>query len=111
MAEPPTCDLATSAGPRSWYRAGMTQDQTPPQLTIKASDEAAQGRFANLAQVASSHDAFIVDFAFAQGQVGWLLSRIILSPSHAKRFHHALGESIARYEERFGRVDPAPQLQ
>lgn len=85
--------------------------QNQPQLTIKASDDTAQGRFANLAQVANSHDSFILDFAFAQGQVGWLLSRIILSPSHAKRFHHALGESLARYEERFGRVDPAPQLQ
>ena len=30
-----------------------------PQLTIKADDDVAKGRFANLAQVASAHDVFV----------------------------------------------------
>ena len=82
-----------------------------PQFQIKAEDEVAKGRFANVAQVGSSHDAFVLDFAFVQGPVGWLLSRVLLSPSHAKRFHAVLGDTLARYEERFGAVDPGPTLQ
>ncbi|MCA9583639.1 MAG: DUF3467 domain-containing protein [Myxococcales bacterium] len=82
-----------------------------PQFSIKAEDDVAKGRFANLAQVGSTHDAFVLDFAFVQGPVGWLLARILLSPAHAKRFHSVLGDTIARYEERYGRVDPGPTLQ
>lgn len=81
------------------------------QLRIKAEDDVAKGRFANLVQVASGHDSFVLDFAFVQGQAGWLLSRMLLSPSHAKRFHKALTESLTRHEERFGPIAPAPTLQ
>lgn len=82
-----------------------------PTLQIKANDDAAKGRYANIAQVSSTPEAFVLDFAFAQGEAGWLLSRIILSPSHAKRFHRALGETLSRHEERFGTIDPGPTLQ
>lgn len=68
----------------------------------------AKGRFANMAQVGSSHDAFVLDFAFIQGAAGWLLARILFSPAHAKRFHRALGEAVARHEERHGPIEPAP---
>lgn len=85
--------------------------QPESQLRIKVEDETAKGRFANLAQVGSSHDAFVLDFAFVQAQSGWLLSRIVMSPSHAKRFHRVLGEAIARYEARYGSIEPAPTLQ
>ena len=91
----------------------MSQSNPPkrPTFTIKAEDGVAKGRFANVAQVASSNDAFVLDFAFVQGAQGWLLSRILLSPAHAKRFCSVLGETIARHEERFGSVDPGPTLQ
>ena len=89
----------------------METPKPPPQLTIKAEDDVAKGRFANVAQVGSAHDAFVLDFAFVQGAAGWLLARILLSPPHAKRFHAVLGETLARHEERFGRIDPGPTLQ
>jgi hypothetical protein len=86
------------------------RNEKPP-FTIKADDEVAKGRFANVAQVGSNHDAFVLDFGFVQGSAGWLLARILLSPSHAKRFHAVLGDTLARHEERFGRIDPGPTLQ
>jgi hypothetical protein len=89
----------------------MDSQHPKPSFTIKADDEIAKGRFANVAQVGSTHDAFVLDYAFVQGQTGWLLSRILMSPSHAKRFHAVLGETLSRYEERFGKVDPGPTLQ
>lgn len=96
----------------------MSDRQNPPSsppppadITIKAEDETAKGRFSNLAQVGSSFDSFVLDFAFVQGRAGWLLSRILLSPAHAKRFHAALGETIARHEARFGPIESPPTLQ
>ena len=85
--------------------------EQPPDITIKAEDEVAKGRFSNLAQVGSSVDSFVIDFAFVQGRAGWLLSRLLMSPQHAKRFHQALGETIARYEERFGTIEAGPTIQ
>ena len=85
--------------------------EQPPDITIKAEDEVAKGRFSNLAQVGSSVDSFVIDFAFVQGRAGWLLARMLMSPQHAKRFHQALGETLARYEERFGAIDSGPTIQ
>jgi hypothetical protein len=82
-----------------------------PDITIKAEDDVAKGRFSNLAQVGSSFDSFVLDFAFVQGRAGWLLARILLSPAHAKRFHAALGETLAHHEARFGPIETPPTLQ
>ena len=82
-----------------------------PGLTIKAEDDIAKGRFSNMAQVGSTPEVFVLDFAFVQANAGWLLSRVLLSPHHAKRFYAVLGETLARHEERFGVIDPGPTLQ
>jgi hypothetical protein len=86
-------------------------DEPRRELRIKAEDDVAKGRFANLAQVGSSYDSFVMDFSFVQGAEGYLLSRVVVSPAHAKRFAAALGEAIARHEQRFGPIGPAPTLQ
>jgi len=80
-------------------------------VVIKAEDDVAKGRFSNFAQVASTSDAFVMDFSFVQGGSGWLLSRILLSPQHAKRLSVALAETIAKHEERFGKIEAGPTLQ
>lgn len=82
-----------------------------PEITLKAEDDVAKGRFSNMAQVGSTQDAFVIDFALVQGRAGWLLARILLSPQHAKRFHAALGETIRGHEERFGAIETGPTLQ
>jgi hypothetical protein len=80
-------------------------------LVIKADDDVAKGRFSNLAQVASSQDSFVLDFAFVQGKSGWLLARVLMSPQHAKRFSIALAETIAKHEAHFGKIASGPTLQ
>ncbi len=89
----------------------MPTERPIPEITIKADDEVAKGRFSNLAQVGSTSDAFSLDFAFMHGRSGWLLARILMSPEHAKRFHRVLGETLARHEEAFGAIGEAPELQ
>lgn len=83
----------------------------PKSLIIKADDNIAKGRFTNLAQVASTQDAFVLDFAFVQGKTGWLLARLLLSPQHVKRFSAVLNETIKKHEERFGAIESGPTLQ
>ena len=92
---------------------GMDRSNKPEAgaVMIKAEDDVAKGRFSNFAQVASTTDAFVVDFSFVQGQNGWLLSRILLSPQHAKRLSVALAETVAKHEERFGKIETGPTLQ
>lgn len=80
-------------------------------FVIKADDEVAKGRFSNFAQVGSTPDAFVIDFSFVQGPTGWLLARLMLSPQHAKRLSIALAETIAKHEERFGKIETGPTLQ
>ena len=80
-------------------------------FVIKAEDDIAKGRFSNFAQVGSTPDAFVLDFSFVQGPTGWLLARLMLSPQHAKRLSMALAETIAKFEERFGKIDAGPTLQ
>lgn len=80
-------------------------------LVIKADDEVAKGRFTNLAQTGSTHDAFVVDFAFVQGKTGWLLARLLMSPQHAKRFSKVLADTIEKHEERYGVIEMGPTIQ
>jgi hypothetical protein len=75
-----------------------------PHLTIKADDEVAKGRFANYAQIGHQAEQFVIDFAWVQNDIGWLLSRVILTPAHARRLATALAENIAKYEARFGAI-------
>jgi hypothetical protein len=91
----------------------MDRNNKPDQsaFVIKADDDIAKGRFSNFAQVGSTPDAFVLDFSFVQGPNGWLLSRIMLSPQHAKRLSVALAETIAKHEERFGKIEAGPTLQ
>ena len=75
-----------------------------PHITIKADDEVAKGRFANYAQIGHQAEQFVIDFAWVQNEIGWLVSRIILTPAHARRLATALQENIAKYEARFGAI-------
>jgi len=78
-------------------------------LEIKVDEPVALGQYANLAAIRHSREEFIFDFAFLfpDGPFGKLVSRVILSPAHAKRFLEALQANIKRYEDNFGTIIPA----
>jgi hypothetical protein len=77
-------------------------------IDIKVDEGVAVGLYSNLAAIRHSHEEFIFDFAFLfpDGPAGKLLSRVILSPAHAKRFLDALRSNVQRYEEAHGTIDP-----
>jgi len=78
-------------------------------IDIKVDEAIAVGQYSNLAAIRHSKEEFIFDFAFIfpDGPMGKLVSRIILSPPHVKRFLEALEANVKRYEENFGPIIPA----
>jgi hypothetical protein len=77
-------------------------------IDIKVDEGVAVGLYSNLAAIRHSREEFIFDFAFLfpDGPAGKLLSRVIISPAHAKRFLDALRSNVQRYEEAYGTIDP-----
>jgi len=81
-----------------------TQEQKP--LEIQVPPEIEKGVYSNFAFLSHGTDEFIFDFIFfpPQKNPGKVLSRVILSPAHAKRFLHALNDNLKKYEARFGEI-------
>jgi hypothetical protein len=76
-------------------------------MQIKASDEDLKGRYANVAMLSHNKEEFILDFLNNVPPGPLLISRIIISPEHAKRLLGALQEQVNRYESSFGNLDAA----
>jgi hypothetical protein len=78
-------------------------------IDIKVDEAVALGQYSNLAAIRHTKEEFLFDFAFIfpDGPVGKLVSRVILSPAHAKRFMEALEANVRRYEADHGPIIPA----
>ena len=76
------------------------------QLNIELSDEIAEGIYSNLAIITHSNSEFVLDFIRILPGIpkAKVKSRIVLTPHHAKRLFHALGDNIRRFEENFGEI-------
>lgn len=91
----------------------MTEDNksNQQQMNIELSEEVAEGIYSNLAIIAHSQSEFVVDFIKMLPNVpkAKVKSRIILTPSHAKRLMSALADNIRKYENQFGVIDDSSQ--
>lgn len=87
----------------------MHQKEKDVKIEIKVEESIATGMFSNFSNISHSPDEFVFDYMFVHPSpppgYGKLLSRMILTPSHAKRFLLALGQNLREYEERFGEID------
>jgi hypothetical protein len=88
-------------------------EQNPQPLQIEIDENVARGTYTNLALITHSETELLIDFLFLQPQTPKtkVLTRIITSPVHAKRFLAALQDNIAKYESRFGPIHAAPPEQ
>lgn len=79
----------------------MADKKDPTQLNIEISEEIADGIYSNLAIISHSNQEFVLDFVRMMPNMpkARVKSRIILSPSHAKRLMRALEDNIRKYEE------------
>ncbi len=84
----------------------MTTPATPTQVQIEVDETTAQGIYVNMAIVSHTETEFVFDFVFIQPQApkAKVRSRIVTSPSHAKRFLAALQDNLHRYEEKCGDI-------
>ena len=82
-------------------------------INIELSEEVAEGVYSNLAIISHSHSEFIVDFIRLVPNVpkAKVKSRVILTPTHAKRLMRALADNLKKYENQFGPIkeDKSPQ--
>lgn len=82
-------------------------DKQPDQLQVEIDEATARGIYTNLALITHSETEFLLDFLFLQPQATpktKVLTRIVSSPVHAKRFLWALRDNIEKYEARHGAI-------
>lgn len=83
------------------------------QLSFDIKPEVAKGNYSNLAIITHSHSEFIIDFATILPAMpkGEVISRMVMTPEHAKRLMFALNENIRKYEDNFGPIELQGQPQ
>ena len=75
----------------------------PKEMKIQV-DPALKEAYATFAVITHSKREFVVDFCFDfQGQAK-VVSRVVLSPAHAKEFSRALAENIESFEKNVGKI-------
>jgi len=82
-------------------------------IEIQLDPEIMKGIFSNVTNIGHTQEEFMLDFLFIQQQpapFGKLVSRIIMTPNHAKRLLHALQENIRKYEENHGKLEVSSNI-
>ena len=85
----------------------MTNQQ--PQ-EIKIADNIPGAEYTNLAQINHNKEEFIMIFANILPPTGKVVAKVITSPGHFKRMIMAMQENLKKYEEKFGIIKEAPEL-
>ncbi len=77
-------------------------EQQPPQLTIQARPEVAEGLYTNFANLRESPYELTIDFANVDFtmNVGWLVARVSMSPMLAEQLSTVLTQGLERYANR-----------
>jgi hypothetical protein len=84
-------------------------NQNQPQ-EIKIADNIPGAEYANAAQISHNKDEFQLFFFNIVGQTGRVVSKVITNPGHYKRMIAAMAENLKKYEEQFGEVKEAAEL-
>lgn len=84
----------------------MIDQKKGQQINIELPAEIADGIYSNLVMIAHSPEEFILDFIRVMPGLpkARVKSRIIITPSHAKRLLAALEDNIGKYEAAYGAI-------
>jgi hypothetical protein len=82
------------------------QPTVPNQLNIEISEEMSEGVYANLAIITHSHAEFVIDFVNVMPGTpkSKVKARMILTPTHAKRFMKAMIDNVKKFESVNGTI-------
>jgi Protein of unknown function (DUF3467) len=85
------------------------EEKKPVDIQVQTDEQTMIGKYSTMAQVTHTAEEFWIDFyaMLPNPQIARLLSRIIVSPEHAKRLRNAIQDNIHKYEEKFGTIDEA----
>ena len=86
----------------------MTQPNQPQE--IKIADNIPGAEYTNMAQINHNKEEFMIMFANVLGLSGKVVSKIITSPGHFKRLLRAMQDNLKKYEENFGVIKEAPEM-
>lgn len=83
----------------------QTPKPKPKRVTIELPRDL-KGVYANAALISHSPAEIVLDFAqvLPRTPKGTVMSRIIMSPMHAKLLQLALAQNLANYERQFGEI-------
>ena len=84
----------------------MQQKGVAGQLQVELREPESEGIYANLAIISHSPSEMIIDFARVMPgvQKARVLSRIIMTPQHAKMMERALSDNLKKFEKQFGEI-------
>lgn len=87
------------------------QQQQPARITIDIPKEL-KAIYANVAFISHTPAEMVLDFAQVLPRTprGTVLSRVIMSPMHAKMLQIALSQNISNYERQFGEIRLPQQI-
>ena len=79
-------------------------------IKIVVGDQLALGTYANFASIVHNFAEFIIDFGrIVPGREEvQIVSRVVMTPVHARQLLRALGENVAIYERNFGAIPQGP---
>lgn len=80
------------------------QEISLKESSIFLPDELKGGVFSNNVFISHTPEEFIFDFLSVLPTIGSVVSRVIMTPSHTKRFVKVLTENLKIYEDKFGEV-------
>lgn len=88
----------------------MSGENREQQIKIVVSDQQALGTYANFASIVHNFAEFIIDFGrMVPGREDvQVVSRVVMTPVHAKQLLRALTENVAIYERNFGEIAQGP---
>jgi len=81
-------------------------EQKQRKLNIEIGEKESEGIYSNMAMIAHSPQEIIIDFArIMPGAIKTkVLSRIIMTPAHAKMLSKALEENLKKFENQYGQI-------
>ena len=85
----------------------MAEEKQQPKQQIQIKDNIPGAEYANLLNVASGKEEFVLMFANVVAGSGRVVGKIMTSPGHLKRIIKALEHGLKQYEDKYGNVDIA----
>jgi len=83
------------------------------EIKINVEKDKLEAHYSDIAMIGHQPTSFSFDFGqqVPQMKMVSIVTRVALSPQHAKSFMQVLGQHLAAYEKQFGTIEVSPAVQ